>query len=171
MAGVRAVVSEPTHRVLEGTGEQRAFVKALGPGGTLQRSRSPGQQGEVAEPDRPLLEGGDTCRQLIRCLAGRHRAGGSTPRHPALVANPVDRRVRTLRDGLVGGGERGGLAGEAQLQQIDGVTEPDQALAELEGRDLYRRSGYEALDERCEPLERVLLVAAITHRRSIHKEV
>ena len=89
VAGVVAVVEEAAHRMLESLLEKRTLLE--GTGRPLDRPLGPGQQGEVAEADPPLLQGGDTRRQPLNLLAGRHRAARSLSGHPALMTDPVDR--------------------------------------------------------------------------------
>ena len=56
-------------------------------------------------------------------------------------------------------------------RQVDAVAEPDQTLAQFEGRHRAGREGHERLDEPDQPLEGLNIVAAITHSSSIHKHV
>ena len=76
VAGVVAVMEEAAHRVLEGLLEQGTLLEAL-PARSLDRPLGPGQQGEVGEPDPPLLQGGDTRRQPLNLLPGRRPSGAA----------------------------------------------------------------------------------------------
>ena len=56
---------------------------------------------------------------------------------------------------LIGGSEDGRVGGEAQLQEMNAVAEPDQVVSELRGSELEGRSRDEALNRLEERLERV----------------
>jgi hypothetical protein len=101
----------------------------------------------AAEADIPGLEGGDTGRQAVDLLAGGHRPGGGVPGHVAVVTDPVDGGYRALGVVLIGGSEDGGVGGEAQLQEIHAVTEPDEVIPELGRSELARRSRNEARND------------------------
>src|ERR1700693_2702345 len=80
------------------------------------------------------------------------------------MAHPVDRRGRALGLVLVGAGEEGGVPGEAELEEVEAVAEPDQVGAELIWGDLDRRPSQEGVDGAHEVLERAAVLAlAITH--------
>jgi len=64
---------------------------------------------------------------------------------------------------LIGDGEDSRVGGEAQLQEIDAVAEPDEVIPELGGSELEGRSRDEALDRLHERLERVPGGLGITH--------
>jgi hypothetical protein len=164
MARVGAVEREAADRVLDGELEERALVEPRLTSRALDRAGSAGEQREVGEPDPPLAERGDTRREAVGLLPGRDRAGGGIAGHPALVADPVDRRRRTLGRMFISGREGRGLASEAKFEQIDAATEPDQAFAELERRELTGWQCHEPLDTLEEPLQSRGPVFAITHR-------
>src|ERR1700693_6123505 len=84
------------------------------------------------------------------------------------MAHPVDRRGRALGLVLVGAGEEGGLAGEAELEEVEAVAEPDQVGAELVRGDLDRPPAPAGGDGAHEGLEgAAVLVLTITHLCSI----
>jgi hypothetical protein len=56
---------------------------------------------------------------------------------------------------LIGGSEDGRVGGEAQLQEIKAVTQPDEVIPELGRSELEGRSRDEALNRLEERLERV----------------
>jgi hypothetical protein len=141
VTGVRAVEGEAAHRVLEGERKQGTLVEAGFTSGALQRTRGPGKQGEVSEPDPPRVQRGHARRQLVGHRPGGDRARRRIRGHPALVADPVDRRRRALGDGFLGGGEGGGIARETEFEEVDPVAQPDQLLADLERRALGGRRG------------------------------
>jgi len=87
----------------------------------------------VGEADVSGLEGGDTGREAMDLLPGGHRPGGGMPGHVAVMPDPVDGGDRPLGVVLIGGREDGRLGGEAQLQQIDAVAEPDQVIPSSAG--------------------------------------
>ena len=121
----------------------------------------------MGEADLPGLEGGDTGREAMDLLAGGDRPGGGLPGQVAVVADPVDGTDRTLGVVLVGGGEDRGLGGEAELEQIDALAEPDQVVAELGGGELEGRFDHEALDRLDQSLEGIPGHPGITHSCSI----
>jgi hypothetical protein len=124
----------------------------------------PGEQGEVGEADPARLERGDTRRERLGRRAGGDGAGGGVAGHGALVADPVDRRGRALGLVLLGGGKHRGLAGEAELEQIDAVAEPDQTLAQLVRGELHSGPRHERFDRLHHTFKgAVVLVSAITH--------
>src|SRR5580700_5478617 len=161
MTGVGAIKDEAADRVLEGTVEQGALVKASP--GARERALGPGEQGEMGEPQPSLLHRSDTRGQMRSRRAGGDRTSRGGARHPALMADPVDRRVRALSNGFVGGREDRGISGEAEFEEIDAVAEPDEALAELERGDLTPWGGNVGVDLVEEAIEGRQLVLAITH--------
>src|SRR6185437_2943721 len=86
-----------------------------------------------------------------------------------------ERRGRALGFVLIGRREPGLVTGEAELEQVDAVTEADQALAEREGGDLGGRgdegfdAGEEAVEAHGQTLVTTHLAFAITHRSSIEQ--
>ena len=100
----------------------------------------------MGEPKPSLLQRGDTRGQVLRRLAGGDRTGRGGAGHPALMADPVDRRVRALRNGFLGTRKHRRLTGEAEFEEIDPVPQADQALAQRERGELARRRGNERLD-------------------------
>jgi hypothetical protein len=81
--------------------------------------------------------------------------------HPAVVADPVDGRGGALEVGLVGVGEVGGVASEAELQEVAGVAQPGQVASQLlagaEGAEAFA----EALDEPDQVVERELVRGSV----------
>ena len=197
VAGVSAVKGEAAHRVLDGEGKQGTLLEAWWAGagharsgvagagrarrsvaagsaihggperGGAQGPGGAGEQGEVGETDPPRLERGHARGERLRLLAGGDGTRRGVPGHPALMADPVDRRGRALGLVLLRGGEDRRFSGEAELEQIDAVAEPDQALAELGRGELDRGTCHECFDGLQQPFEARSVAATITHTCSI----
>jgi hypothetical protein len=166
VASLSAIEGEAAHRMLESQLEQGTLVKV--PAGALECSPSPSEHGEMGEPETTFFKRDDALREMLGFLAGGNRTARGVPAHPALMADPINRRDRALRFGFVGGGEDGGIAGEAELEEIDPVAEPDQAFTEVERGELARRRD-ERVDGPHELIERRSLVLAVTHFRIIEQ--
>jgi hypothetical protein len=112
-----------------------------------------------------VLEAGRSqpARRSRRLLAGGDGTGRGVAGHAALMADPVDRRGRALGLGLVRGGEEGGVAGEAELEEVEAVAEPDQVGAELIWGDLGRRSSQEGVDRAHEAVEEPSALLSPSH--------
>ena len=121
----------------------------------------------MGKADLPGLEGGHAGRKAMDLFAGGDRPGSRRPGEVAVMADPVDGTDRALGVVLVGGGEHGGRGREAEFEQIDAVTEPDQVIAELRRGELEGRFHDEPLDRLDQGLERIPGHRRITHSCSI----
>ena len=109
---------EAAHAELAGFLEQLRLLERRRGRRSLERVRRPGHQRQVCIADLTALDRLDTVRKLGEVVAHGDAAPHRRARHPAVVADPIDRAHRSLLFILLGLAEPGGRVCELQLEQI-----------------------------------------------------
>src|SRR5437660_313821 len=88
----------------------------------------------------------DAPRELIEVLADREAVPDRATRHPAVVADPIDRAHRPLLVVLLSPGEQGGCFRKLQLEKVLAMPDPFQLGGELRRLAVRCRTLAEAID-------------------------
>jgi len=131
---VAADVVQPARRVLPGLVQEHLLLEGRCGLRLLEPLRRPAHHHQVLEADLTGQHGLDAVGHLIDLLADRDPVEHLARVQVAADPHPVVGRVEAIAVVLVGHGKAGRVQRPHELEHVELLTPPDQALAQLPGR-------------------------------------